>query len=146
MSFGLIDAERFFQCQRKSMLVEGIVTKEKRNKNFRSGSCVTASIAYKAVELHQAGFQVSEIAESLNTTELYVKWALLDKGLLNKKSKGGRKGRMVNQYDLDGNFLKAHESADTVHRQFGIHAHSIRKACLGLHHTAGGYKWRYADV
>lgn len=51
----------------------------------------------------------------------------------------------INQYDLNGNFIKTWPSTMEIQRQLGFSASSISKCCKGKLKTCGGYIWRYAD-
>ena len=52
----------------------------------------------------------------------------------------------VEQWSKDGTILIAkYESASEVERQTGIRQGDISRCCNGIRHSAGGYKWRYAD-
>ena len=49
----------------------------------------------------------------------------------------------VNQFDLEGNFIKLFESAHEVERQLGISNSSVASVARGQRNTAGGYRWSY---
>jgi group I intron endonuclease len=54
----------------------------------------------------------------------------------------------VNQYDLEGNFIKQYPSTKEARRQTGINHGSISSCCNPLekeHNTSGGYIWRWAN-
>lgn len=53
----------------------------------------------------------------------------------------------VNQYDLNGNFIKTWNSTMDIQRTLGFASSSISACCLKKEHfnTAYGYIWRYAD-
>lgn len=53
----------------------------------------------------------------------------------------------INQYDMQGNFIKKWESIKEVERQLGINNAHICQCCKQneRYKTAGGYIWRYAD-
>lgn len=53
--------------------------------------------------------------------------------------------RKVNQYNLDGSFLKTWKSMREVERELGISNQTISLCCLGKRNKAGGFKWRYFD-
>ena len=50
--------------------------------------------------------------------------------------------RKVNQYDLDGNFIRTWDSMAEAGRETGSYS-NIYKVCQGLRNKAGGYKWQY---
>ena len=49
----------------------------------------------------------------------------------------------IQQYDLEGNFIKEWDSAAQVERDLGFNHQNISKCCLGQQKTAYNYKWRY---
>lgn len=51
--------------------------------------------------------------------------------------------KSVNQYDLDGNFIKTYSSLSEAHRQTGISISNISKNIRGQAKKAGGYIWKY---
>ena len=58
------------------------------------------------------------------------------------KINGKKVGKPVIQYDLEGNFIKAYESAYEASRQTGIQSTSILFAVVGRIKTAGKYIWK----
>lgn len=50
----------------------------------------------------------------------------------------------VKQYTLDGKFIKRYKSILGASKQTNIDKSSIRKVCLNLYKSAGGYKWKFA--
>ena len=60
------------------------------------------------------------------------------------------RAKKINQYDLQGNFIKSYEcstDAEKELKQKGIKVNSdnIRSVCNNRRKTAGGYIWRYAN-
>lgn len=55
------------------------------------------------------------------------------------------KGRKVNQYDLQGNFIEQYFSINGASRQFNRKGSNIRACCKGNQKTAYGFIWKYAD-
>ena len=55
--------------------------------------------------------------------------------------------KAVVQCREDGTLISTFESAKEAERQTGINNANIISCCIGRksHHTAGGYKWRYAN-
>lgn len=49
----------------------------------------------------------------------------------------------VNQYDMEGNYIKTWNSMLEVERELNIWATNISSACRGLYKSSGGYKWSY---
>ena len=64
--------------------------------------------------------------------------------VLQKKSLGGK--RAINQYDMDGNFIKQYESITAVSNENSINSKSIRDAANGKQRHAGGFVWKYVDA
>ena len=48
----------------------------------------------------------------------------------------------INQYDLDGKYIKTWQGAREVKEILGIDDSTIRKCCKGIKKSAGGYQWR----
>ena len=66
------------------------------------------------------------------------KISLLKKGVPLGPSK---KRKEVEQFDLDGNFIRTWESITKVEKELKIY--NINAVCKGKQETAGGYKWEY---
>lgn len=50
----------------------------------------------------------------------------------------------VYQYDLEGNFIKKHDSLVDATKEMGLKSNStISLCCSGKYETAAGYKWKY---
>lgn len=58
-------------------------------------------------------------------------------------SRGCFPKRKVNQYDLDGNFIKTWDSMGQIRRELGIDHSMISECCRGYQKTSGGYIWKY---
>lgn len=64
---------------------------------------------------------------------------------LNNKKKTLSNAKKVNQYLLNGEYVKTFESAGQAGQEFNISPEAVRNACAGRNGTAYGYQWRYAD-
>jgi hypothetical protein len=62
-----------------------------------------------------------------------------------KISKNSVIKRKVNQYDLNGNFIKQYESLKQAEKETGILSQNIGEVCRGQQKYAKGYLWRYAN-
>ena len=62
---------------------------------------------------------------------------------INHPSRGAFPSRRVNQYDLNGNFIKTWNSVGEIKRKLGISHCMISDCCRGKQKTSGGYIWRY---
>ena len=51
--------------------------------------------------------------------------------------------RKVNQYDLQGNFIKTWKSMSEINRVLGIETASICKCCKGKQKSCKFFKWEY---
>lgn len=51
----------------------------------------------------------------------------------------------VNQYDLDGNFIKQWKSSVDASQELKINNSNINLVCKGIRKKAGGFMWRYDD-
>lgn len=58
-----------------------------------------------------------------------------------------KRNKKVNQYDLQGNFIKTWNSIKEVSETLKICKSHIGCCCKGIYgrKTSGGYKWKYAD-
>lgn len=54
--------------------------------------------------------------------------------------------KSVNQYNLNGKFLKEWESASQIQRELGYFANGICNCCNGKNKTSHGYIWKYKNV
>lgn len=54
--------------------------------------------------------------------------------------------RKIDQYDLDGNFIKTYDSGQKAANDLGCWPCSIAKVCKGRQETAGGFKWKYHEI
>lgn len=49
----------------------------------------------------------------------------------------------IEQYDLEGKFIKEWDSAAQVERDLGFNHSNISKCCLGRYNIAYNYKWKF---
>ena len=52
--------------------------------------------------------------------------------------------KKVDQYDLQGNFIKRWNGMIDVQNELGINRNNINSCCLNIRKTAGGFVWKYA--
>lgn len=52
----------------------------------------------------------------------------------------------VNQYDMEGNFIKTWSSMLEAERELKVWATNISSTCRGLYKSTGGYKWTYTNT
>ena len=67
-----------------------------------------------------------------------------NEGLTIKNGTDTKRLKPVNQYTLDGRFIRSHYSISEAQRKTGIDTGGISRACKNPGYTAGGYKWEYA--
>ena len=60
-------------------------------------------------------------------------------------NKNKRKNIKINQYDLDGNFIKSWYGFKDIEKNFKVSRSTIRLCCLDKIKTSKGYRGRYAD-
>lgn len=53
--------------------------------------------------------------------------------------------RKVNQYELNGNFIKQYESLKQAEKETGVLSQNIGEVCRGQQKYAKGYLWRYVN-
>ena len=61
------------------------------------------------------------------------------------KGKESTCSKRVEQYDLEGNFIRIWDCTMDIQRELGINNSYISSCCLGKKKTSHGYIWRYAD-
>lgn len=54
-----------------------------------------------------------------------------------------RRAKKINMYDLDGNFIKTHESITSCANELGVNHTNISDCLLGRQKTSCGYTFRY---
>ena len=54
--------------------------------------------------------------------------------------------RKINQYDLNGNFIREWDCMMDVQRELNIKVPNLIRCCRGIRKTTGGYKWEYKDT
>ena len=52
--------------------------------------------------------------------------------------------RQINQYKLDGTFIKQWSSERAIENEMGIFGSNVVKCCKNIIHSYKGYKWEYA--
>ncbi|MBQ5473956.1 MAG: hypothetical protein IIT65_04505, partial [Lachnospiraceae bacterium] len=55
----------------------------------------------------------------------------------------GNNYKEVEQYDLDGNYIKTYKSSYEAEKMTGVGRTCIGGCCRNEHHTAGGYIWKF---
>ena len=55
------------------------------------------------------------------------------------------RGKKVNQYDKEGNFIKTFDSITKAAHEVGCVVSAISNCCLGRTKTAMGYQWRFVE-
>ena len=63
----------------------------------------------------------------------------------NHKGHGNKLSLKINQYDLQGNFIRSWDNSRTIFLETGMSDWSITQCCRGNRHTAYGYTWQYAN-
>ena len=53
--------------------------------------------------------------------------------------------RKVNQYDLQGNFIKTWNSIYDIVKELNIDRSTVWRSCIGKYKQGKGYIWKYAD-
>jgi len=62
---------------------------------------------------------------------------------INEKLKLTVKGKIVNQYDLDGNFIKQYRSLREMYRCTNYSRQLVKNVCLGLKSDYKNYLWKF---
>ncbi len=54
--------------------------------------------------------------------------------------------RKINQYALDGTFIKTWDSGTDIYNKMGFFSSNIAKCCKNIIRSYKGYVWKYADM
>lgn len=58
----------------------------------------------------------------------------------------GNRTKKINQYDLQGNFIKEWASSKDIERQLHFPSSTIKACCNGKFKTSHNYIWKYKDI
>lgn len=93
--------------------------------------------------------KIKECCEGKAITYKDFQWCYykdLNKRIHKKVYKGGKRPhRPVNQYTLEGIFIKTYDNAKIASEITGIDSSCISKVCKKKRKTAGGYFWKYEE-
>ena len=64
---------------------------------------------------------------------------------LNKKGKNHNCSKKIEQYDLQGNFIRVWDSIADASREFNVSDGNIIKCCKKVNKTVRGYIWKYCE-
>lgn len=59
---------------------------------------------------------------------------------------GEKSAKKVNQYNLQGEYVKTWDSISEAHRSLKVDCSSISRCCRNKQQSAGGYKWAYFSI
>ena len=100
----------------------------------------------KLIELCNKYNNILQIAEELNITKPTVRKYLIEYNLYdNFKMKYDFHSKIVEQYDLNLNFIKEWPSVSDAENSLNISHGDISKCALHKRRSAGGYIWKYKE-
>ena len=99
------------------------------------------------IQLWDAGADTKQICNelgcSVETAERYLSGAI-DNYYLHAHRRSN--GIPVNQYSLDGEYIRTFLTIEDAKKSIGLTGHAIiDRVCQGTKKSAGGYQWRYDD-
>ena len=62
---------------------------------------------------------------------------------INYGTRNKKISKRVNQYDINGNFIKNWESISSIYKNLKISRSNILNCCKGIYKQAGGYVWKF---
>ena len=62
------------------------------------------------------------------------------------KNRKGKCVKSIEQYSMDGKFIKIWDSMVSVEENLGLHHANIRNVCIGKRKHSGGFIWKYRVV
>lgn len=76
-----------------------------------------------------------------------LRWATLNQQITNKSNNGKSQGRSIDQFDLEGNFIRKWDTAQQAANELGLGngIRNIPAVCTGKRNNACGFIWRYAE-
>lgn len=78
-----------------------------------------------------------------NNLEYCDNWYNSHYGTRIERCNAKQKKKKINQYSLNGKFIRQWESVASIRKKLSIN--NICKACTGEYKQAGGFVWKYAD-
>jgi hypothetical protein len=61
------------------------------------------------------------------------------------KARAEKQKKLINQYDLNDNFIKTWPSATEAAEKLNLHKAGIGACCIGTQKSAYGSKWKFAN-
>jgi len=102
----------------------------------------SVSVAAECVGVQQPS--LSAVLRSKNRSCAGYLWKYKDSNNIEKNIKP-RTYTLINQYDLDGNFIKQWNGLMKIEEKEGYKNPNIVSCCKGRNKTAYGYNWEYAN-
>lgn len=120
------------------------ITKKEQQNNTRRNCFITYNGETKTIS--QWG-EFYEIPYHILWRRLKENWDLEEAfGLKKRKRKTGKENKLskpVNQYDLEGNFIRTWENILSVEKELKLNHSLISACCKKRRKHTGGYVWRY---
>lgn len=89
--------------------------------------------------------QVNHIDEDKTNNRLEnLEWVTCKENI-NHGTRTERTSKIINQFDLNGNFIKSFYGMHEAERQTGIDDGNIVRCARGKRKTAGGFVWKYGE-
>ena len=102
--------------------IEELLSENPGVKRYQIINCCTGKIVYVGIKVYRFH------GESFNSFKTY-----------------RDKSKLVEQYDLNGNFINVFESVRKACKAVGLKGTQISGVCNGKNKTAGGYIWKYVE-
>ena len=106
----------------------------------------TAKFDYKAQSAKRVANTDYTIASAKRTANTDYTARNNNPNFIATRGKGSEKRKKpINQYDLNGNFIKQWNSATDITSQLGIDNANISKCCRGIYKQANKFIWKYGN-
>ncbi len=147
---------KIYARQRQSCVDRGNESPKYSNKNLNKW-CIEQPLFHELHNNWEKSGYLKSLTPSIDRKDDYISYnfdniQLMTWGENNRKShKDNKTGKIrkawkkLNQYDLEGNFIKQWGSGVQVEKCLGIARNHIPSVCKGKRKQAGGFIWRYAD-
>lgn len=107
-------------------------------------------IIYENLSFEEANNKEIELIKKYNSTNKEKGYNIHDGGEARKnqvmpKGYDSARHKVVEQYDVDGTFIKEYGGLRQVQRETGMNHKTIQHCCVGDCKSAYGYQWKYKD-